>query len=165
MKQLLLMRHGKSDWNSAFGRDHQRPLAKRGVQAAQAAGRFLSQTGQAPEHVISSTAVRASTTAELAQQAGAWACDLVTTERLYAASQSDVLELIQQQSEQHQSLMLVGHEPTFSGLIQSFCGARARMPTAAVAAIRLFEPDWRSVRFGDAELLFLFPSRMMQKLA
>ena len=34
MKSILLFRHGKSDWNASYKRDHDRPLSKRGVKAA-----------------------------------------------------------------------------------------------------------------------------------
>ncbi|MDH3462867.1 MAG: histidine phosphatase family protein, partial [Acidimicrobiia bacterium] len=35
MLQLILMRHGKSDWDASYGADHDRPLAERGVRSAE----------------------------------------------------------------------------------------------------------------------------------
>jgi phosphohistidine phosphatase len=42
--ELLIMRHGKSDWEGGVA-DHERPLAPRGVRAAQSMGRFLAAAG------------------------------------------------------------------------------------------------------------------------
>ena len=70
MKTLLVMRHAKSDWGAPLGDDHERPLADRGVKAARRMGCFLTDSGSVPQLVISSTAVRARTTAELAAEPG-----------------------------------------------------------------------------------------------
>ena len=66
MKSVILFRHGKSDWNASYGSDHERPLSKRGVHAAMRMGRFLAEKNQIPDLVISSTALRAQSTAKLA---------------------------------------------------------------------------------------------------
>src|SRR5919106_1216821 len=76
MKTLLVMRHAKSDWNADYGRDHERPLNERGIGSARLMGKVLSDKGQAPDLVITSTALRAQKTAALAKEAGKWAADI-----------------------------------------------------------------------------------------
>ena len=71
MKTLFLLRHGKSDWGHGVA-DHERPLTRRGEDAARRIGRLLAGIGQVPERVVSSTAVRARQTAQLAAEAGSW---------------------------------------------------------------------------------------------
>ena len=44
MKTLYLLRHGKSDWKAPYGRDHDRPLVRRGVEAAALVGDFFRRT-------------------------------------------------------------------------------------------------------------------------
>ena len=68
MKSVILFRHGKSDWNASYGSDHDRPLNSRGIKAAKKMGLFLSTKNQIPDIVISSTATRAKTTAQLAME-------------------------------------------------------------------------------------------------
>ena len=94
MKTLLVMRHAKSDWGAASGSDHDRVLARRGIKAARKVGRFLTESETVPDLVLSSSAVRALTTAELAREAGEWGCDIVTSRDLYASDPERVLELI-----------------------------------------------------------------------
>ena len=43
MKSILLFRHGKSDWNANYEKDHDRPLSKRGIIAAKTMGIYLSK--------------------------------------------------------------------------------------------------------------------------
>ena len=42
MKTLLMMRHGKSDWDADFGSDHDRPLNERGVRNSRLMGQVLA---------------------------------------------------------------------------------------------------------------------------
>ena len=72
MRQLLVLRHGKSDWDADYRGDHERPLASRGRRAAAAVGRFLAAAGPMPDRVLSSSAVRALSTVRLAAEAGRW---------------------------------------------------------------------------------------------
>ena len=94
MKNLLVMRHAKSDWGVASGGDHDRVLARRGIKAARKVGRFLTESGTIPDLILSSTAVRALTTAELANEAGEWGCTIVTNRDLYASDPDRVIEAI-----------------------------------------------------------------------
>ena len=53
---IIIFRHGKSDWNAIYGKDHDRPLSKRGKNASKKMGIFLKNKGQIPDIVISSSA-------------------------------------------------------------------------------------------------------------
>ena len=156
-KRIILMRHGKSDWEADYSRDHERPLARRGVDAARRMGGLLAESGQFPELVVSSSAVRARTTAELALE-GAQGADhqpLIVTKRLYDAHPDQVLEEIQMLPDKHDSVMLVGHEPTWSltaGMLIG--GAAMKFPTASMARIDFRVQGWRNVEPGGGELVW-----------
>ena len=66
-RTVLLFRHGKSDWNASYGRDHDRPLNTRGKRASRAMGNWLANTGPLPELVLCSTAIRARSTCDIAR--------------------------------------------------------------------------------------------------
>ena len=57
-RELLLMRHGKSDWNSGLP-DFERPLKERGRRGAQQLGNWLLERGLRPDLILSSDAERA----------------------------------------------------------------------------------------------------------
>ena len=65
MKHLTLIRHAKSDWECPDLDDHDRPLNKRGLEAAPRMGNYLRKKGVRPDILLSSTATRAITTAGL----------------------------------------------------------------------------------------------------
>ncbi|MEE9561834.1 MAG: histidine phosphatase family protein [Thermoanaerobaculia bacterium] len=165
MKSLFILRHGKSDWNADFAADHDRPLAPRGRSAARAMGVFLSRIGQAPDLVISSTAVRADDTARLAAEAGDWSCTPETDRQLYEGNTGLILPLVQQQDDSQDSLLLAGHEPTSSEMIAKLIGGGlVRMPTAALARIDFLVESWAEVRFGNGMLVWLVTPKMLKKV-
>jgi phosphohistidine phosphatase len=141
MKTLLLMRHAKSDWDADYGPDHDRPLNDRGLRSARLMGRVLADEGLVPDLIISSTAVRARTTAELAIEAGDWDTELVLDRSLYDEGPRGVLEA-GASAPDVSSVMLVGHQPTWSMLVSALTGERADMKTATVAVIELDLDSW-----------------------
>jgi phosphohistidine phosphatase len=162
VKRLYLLRHAKSDWGGAAESDHERPLAERGRSAAGLVGRFLAELGQVPDRVVSSSAVRAATTAQLACEAGGWDLEVEIRTELYDASPAVLLALIQDQSEEVESLMLVGHEPVWSetaGVLLG--GARVKMVTAALARIDFAASRWRDVEAGIGLLAWLVTPKLL----
>lgn len=151
MRQLLLMRHAKSDWDADYGRDHDRPLNERGVRSAKLMGRFLAGNDLVPGFVISSTAVRARTTAQLAADAGSWDAGIRLERGLYEEGPSGVIALASAAPDVER-LMLVGHQPTWSGLVAVLAGERVEMKTASVALIALEIDRWSDLAGETGEL-------------
>jgi phosphohistidine phosphatase len=164
MKTLILLRHGKSDWSSDSGKDHDRPLAPRGRHAARTVGRFLAAAGQTPDGVVTSTAVRARTTAELAVDAGGWGCEVEATRELYDTTPAAVLAVLRRQPDRFESLLLAGHQPTWSGLAGALVGGGdVRMVTGAMVRIDLAVESWAEVDFNRGTLVWLLPPKLLQK--
>ena len=165
MKHLYLLRHGKSDWSAASRSDHERPLAPRGRKAAALVGRTLAERGEVPERIVSSTALRARSTAERAAKAGGWGCSIEVTERLYLPSAAAVLEEVRAQPASATRVMLVGHEPTWSEAVGLFAGLSGdggvRMVTAAVARLDFAETEWDRVELGAATLAWLLTPKLL----
>ncbi len=159
MKRLLVMRHAKSDWDAGGVTDHDRPLNRRGTRSAAAMGRLLTSIGETPDHIISSTALRARTTAELARDSGGWEAAVETTEALYGTSPAGALAVIASAPAQAASLMVVGHEPAWGGLVQRLTGAHVAMRTATVAVIDLLLASWENDGDVQGELLALLQPR------
>ncbi|NMF82804.1 histidine phosphatase family protein [Nodosilinea sp. P-1105] len=161
-KQLILFRHGKSDWSASYGRDHDRSVAERGVKAAKAMGKQLAIAGKVPDLAITSSAVRARTTLDIAIEAGQWSCPTNITDDLYEASIDQVLEVIHRVPNHYSSLMLVGHEPTWSDAVSYFTkGGAVRMPTAAMACLEFEVATWLQVGYGRGTLLWLLPPKLL----
>ena len=162
-KHLLLFRHAKSDWGTAAEHDHARPLTKRGIAAAQAMGRILTASGQTPDRVVTSSAVRAKTTAEVARATGKWKCPIAITDALYDTAATAVLEEIRALPKSATTVLFVGHEPTWSDGEFLIGGGNLRFPTAALARIDLAVPGWQAVTFGRGELVWLLQPKFFTK--
>lgn len=162
MLHLYLLRHGKSDWEAPSGSDHDRPLAPRGRRAARRVGRFLRDLGQEPSSVVTSTALRARTTAELAAAAGSWNCSIRSSGDLYLSAAAALLSEARSEAGGTERLMLVGHEPTWSQAVGLFSGGgRVRMVTAALARLDFPGNDWSRIDFGLATLAWLITPKLL----
>lgn len=165
MKTLLLLRHGKSNWDTQYQLDHDRPLAKRGRKAATLMGRYLTALAEVPDYACASSAVRARDTAQRAAEAGDWPCRIAISERLYHASPDQVLDVVRKTDRGVDRLLLAGHEPTWSTLSGRLIGsASLRFPTAAVARIDLSIENWREADYGKGTLVWLVTPKLLEQI-
>ncbi len=151
------MRHGKSDWSTGVS-DHDRPLNRRGVAAVKTMGRLLSSVGETPDLVISSTATRAHTTAQLAAETGGWEAPIKTTRELYGTRSEGALSVVAG-SPVVDRLMIVGHEPAWSGLVAHLTGGSVTMKTATVVGIEMLIRDWEEAPLARGEIVFVLQPR------
>lgn len=109
-KRLIILRHGKAAYPPVP--DHERPLANRGNTEAPAAGRWLVEQGLYPDAILTSDAVRTrQTTTWVMNEFGDKAPTPYLDSRLYHASATDALAVINETEEQVRTLLVVGHMP------------------------------------------------------
>ncbi len=149
-KELLLLRHGKSDWNT-HKTDFYRPLKKRGRINAKQMGKWLIYKDLLPEIIISSPATRAMKTAELACKAMGCSAQIIKAEAsLYLAGEADFLHILANIPEQLRRVMLVGHNPGLEDLLLHLVPtipvpADGKLfPTASIAYLQL-NSNWTSL--------------------
>ena len=152
---IIIFRHGKSDWDAVYSRDHDRPLSARGISASKRMGIFLKEKNQIPDIVISSSAERAKNTAKLAIKAGNWNSNFYIDERIYGRSSDFLLELAKLIDDRHKSICFVGHEPTCSSFISLSTFHSARFKTASMAKINFISDSWSGIEFGRGTLEWL----------
>ncbi len=162
-KTILMLRHGKSDWQAAFSSDHGRPLAPRGERASRLMGDWIRRAKLTPDLVLTSDAVRARTTAEIAAEAGAWGCPIRLEPDFYGGSPEILLAALRDLDESTHKGLLAGHYPTWPQTIARLTGGgHARFPTAALAAISYGGP-WRNLAVGSCELLLLVTPKVLAR--
>ncbi|MBT8491976.1 MAG: histidine phosphatase family protein [Deltaproteobacteria bacterium] len=164
MKRIYFLRHAKSAWDSDAASDHERPLAPRGVAAAGTIGRFLAAVGQVPDAIVTSSALRARSTVELASEAGGWDVEVQIGPDLYGASPDRLLHEVRRQPQGASRLLLVGHQPTWSETVGLFVGqAEVKMVTAALARVDLWSEQWTDADFGRGVLAWLVTPKVLQR--
>jgi phosphohistidine phosphatase len=158
LSELLLVRHAKSDWGAGLP-DADRPLSRRGEQAARTMGRVLALTGRAPDLMLTSPARRARLTADLAVEAGEWACPVVEDESLLPGSARQVIEAIQRHAGAARRPAVIGHEPALSQTAALLLGgASLRMVTGAAVCLEV--GSWPELGPGSATLAWMLTPRL-----
>lgn len=146
MKKLYLVRHAKSSWKDSSLSDLQRPLNGRGLKNAPEMGRRLNARGVELDLIVSSPANRAFTTAKtLAKAIGYDSKNIEKNESIYFDGVSSMLNIIKETDNNIESLMIVGHNPDMTSLLNKLCGFQTvNMPTCAIACIDL-KHNWSDI--------------------
>lgn len=160
MRTLFLMRHAKSEWGDASLADHDRPLNERGRRAAAAIGNYMRANGLIPEAVITSSAIRACSTAELVIADSGW--PITIEPRIYEATAGQLLDLVNGLSDMLTTVMFVGHEPTMSSLTARLTEVDVSMPTGTLAVITFDAASWSKVTIGSGNLRELIHPRSIE---
>ena len=153
-KILLVMRHAKSSWSDGSLADHDRPLNPRGLRDAPRMALWLRDNDSSPDIILSSTANRAASTANIVESNCGSSPTLIEYKSLYLGSPGDYLRLLGQLTDEIDTAMVVGHNPGLESLINQLTGRWETMPTAAVAKINLKIDRWLTVaNTENAELI------------
>lgn len=146
-RELLILRHAKSDWDAKAPSDFQRPLTRCGKQVAREIGAWLFREGLVPDYVVSSPAIRASQTAvtvckamNIPKEKIVWDTDI------YDASLAALLDVLGRCPAESTLALLVGHNPGMESVVRYLGDGDldappdcAPIPTAALARLHMPE--------------------------
>ena len=118
MKTLFILRHAKAAPKDPNMSDHNRPLDKLGEDDALRMGKLIKDKEIIPSLIMTSTALRAKTTAELVAKGCIYQADIVLNPSLYEAKPKDYLSILETLSDMYGSVLIVGHNPTVEDTIQ-----------------------------------------------
>lgn len=163
MKHLLLVRHGKSDWANHHISDFERPLNARGLRnAPEMASRILNRN-QVPELIVSSSALRALTTARHFAQVWDKPVEQIKQERaIYEANVKTLLQVVNQLDNKYQRVAMFGHNPGFTDFANYLADADIHnIPTCGTVLIEFPVEDWAQVSHHTGSLLkFDYPKSL-----
>jgi len=147
MKLITLTRHAKSSWDFAEVSDHNRPLNKRGHRDAPFMGKILREMDANPDLILSSSAVRAYSTAVFIATELRYSVDRIqTSSRVYHASAEDLLEVLKELDDDVASVFLVGHNPALTILTDLLTNSDIRnVPTAGIVCIEAGIRTWPEI--------------------
>ena len=115
---LVLMRHGKSDWETGAKSDFDRPLAPRGERDTPRIARWLHSRLKGPFHIVSSPALRARQTAGLvARELGLDADEIEWQPGVYDATLQALLSTLASAVSAEDTTVLIGHNPGMEELV------------------------------------------------
>ena len=117
MKRLILVRHAKSNLNQPLVSDHNRILSESGRMDAKLIGQYLYNNNYFPSHIISSTATRTLQTLKIIIKEIHFKKDIEKQPLIYSDSTIEIFNLIHNIDNKWNTVMLVGHNPTITQLI------------------------------------------------
>lgn len=163
MKTILLLRHAKSAWNDPRLDDQERPLSKRGEQAAALMADYVAHRSPRPDLVLCSTALRTrQTLAPLVKRLDAPVPPISLEKELYLASEDVLLAHLQELTDETRVVLMIGHNDGLWRLAEALAGAgpphlhqalAQKFPTGALATLRTGDGPWRDLKWGSAELV------------
>lgn len=169
-RELLILRHGKSDWSQDVN-DFHRPLKDRGKRGAQRMGIWLWENDLIPDHIVSSPAERALSTAEKCVKSMGRNADCIKRDdRIYEGGLGALCKVLADCPKSAQRVMIVGHNPGLEDLLLHLADGKENiaedgklLPTSTLARLRM-PKDWKMLDAGCAKLIALIrPAELPKK--
>lgn len=160
MHMLHLLRHAKSSWKDDV-EDHQRPLSRRGREAARGLGRSLPNLAGGIDLVLCSSAARTRETLDLALAGFAVRPRSSIEDALYLASCDELLKRLRRLDEADGNVLLIGHNPGLHELAVALAEpdaplaralASGKFPTAARASLHIAS-GWAALAYSPHALV------------
>lgn len=148
MKDLLLLRHAKSSWDDSKLSDFERPLNTRGKKDAPRIGKLILEEKLTPHCIISSSAVRAQSTADIVAKKCQYKGKILFRRSLYPTSPQEYFNALQSLKDDYTPVLVVGHNPAIIELIELLTGRVESIPTCALAHIKLPVKKWKELHLG-----------------
>ncbi|MEZ4721197.1 MAG: histidine phosphatase family protein [Flavobacteriales bacterium] len=153
MKTLFIVRHGKSSWDDINLNDIDRPLKKRGAKNAKELGTHLRDERAKVDLLLSSPAKRAFETASIIVDfLEIDDTEFQIMESLYMPDFSTILKAILYTNDSVNNLMIVGHEPSITSLLNHFLiRPPEKVITASMTRIEFECNSWKDIQSSNVK--------------
>jgi phosphohistidine phosphatase len=160
MKMLHLLRHAKSSRKEDIG-DYERPLSRRGQDAARRVGAHLPAMAGELDLVLCSSALRTRETLDLVVAEFSPRPRSMIEDELYLASRERLMDRLRRIDEADVNVLLIGHNPGLHELAVGLAEksspnfdalASGKFPTAAYASFQV-PARWSELGYSRCELI------------
>ena len=164
MKTLYLMRHAKASWEEPGVSDTDRPLVQKGIKKTNTIVDFLLKRETSIDLMISSPAVRAYETAKIVAAGLNYPINKIKTDRkIYDGYYDRILDIIYGTSNDLNSVMIFGHNPTITNLANLFLHpGMENMSTSCVVCLSFDTDKWESIPSCEAMQEFIVFPKMLK---
>ncbi len=162
LKTLHVVRHAKSSWDYDGTADIDRTLKTKGIGNAYAISRKLKLSNLFPQKIISSPAIRALHTAVIFARVLEYPLrEIEICTLMYESSPDKIMELVRKTGNECKSLMIFGHNPDFTDLVNGFIDKPIEnIPTSGVVTLNFASSDWNGISMKNLESHIInFPAK------
>nr|WP_299345087.1 histidine phosphatase family protein [Allomuricauda sp.] len=156
MKQIVLMRHGKSSWEYDVS-DKDRPLKERGIKDAHLVARKFIDSKIEINAAFSSPANRALHTSMIFLRVlGFNLNDFRVMEDLYDFSGNSVNDFVKSLNNEMDTVAIFGHNYAFTNLANRWGDQYIEnLPTAGIARIQFEVDEWSMIAKGSTKEIII----------
>ena len=149
MKNLILVRHAKSSWETPL-KDRDRPLSKNGLQAAHLVSSYVSKYLPKTYLFWTSVAERASQTALIFAQNLSYPIEsIIYKEELYTFDENQLAKVIKSCKNEFDSVILFGHNGAITNFVNKFGDVFIEnVPTSGFVSLQFDVDDWSAIEKG-----------------
>ena len=149
MKNLILVRHAKSSWETPL-KDRDRPLSKNGLQAAHLVSSYVSKYLPKTDLFWTSVAERASQTALIFAQNLSYPIEsIIYKEELYTFDENQLAKVIKSCKNEFDSVILFGHNGAITNFVNKFGDVFIEnVPTSGFVSLQFDVDDWSAIEKG-----------------
>jgi phosphohistidine phosphatase len=161
LKVLHVVRHAKSSWDYDGTADIDRTLKSKGIRSAYEIARKLKLSNLIPERIISSPANRALHTAVIFARVFEYPLTgLKVNAILYESSAVKILDMIRSLEDDCRSVMIFGHNPDLTDLVNAFVKTPVELPTAGAVSLKFNVSGWAEIDRNKLEKSIInFPGK------
>ncbi|CAM3025115.1 SixA phosphatase family protein [Flavobacterium frigoris] len=156
MKNLILIRHAKSNWDAPL-RDSDRPLDQRGVKDAHLVSLNLFDYLPKTYVIWSSIAKRAIDTATIFAQNILYPLEcIIYKEELYTFDEKQLEEIIKTSDNSLESIILFGHNAAITNFVNKFGNTFiSNVPTAGFISLQFDTDYWAEIEKGITQKIIV----------
>ena len=163
MKTLYIIRHGKSAWDNPSIKDHNRTLLPEGTERTKKVAKFLASRNIMPDLIVSSSATRAFETAKILAHELHYSEDDIRVETdIYDQGTAYLMELLYGLPNEISSVMLIGHNPTFTHFANKFIDKPIdALVTTGTVSISFETDKWEELHLAPKITNFVVVPKML----
>jgi len=170
MRRLMLLRHAKTERDSATGKDRDRALDARGLIDAPDIGAWLVAEGYSPERILVSNATRTRQTWDLLPEMLRKA-EVEHRADLYLAELPELMASLREAIDNPESLMIIGHNPGLHEMALAYIHdgdpvgrqeLNRNLPTSGFVCIDFDVDDWQDVALQRGTLQRFMTPKLMR---
>lgn len=156
MKEIILIRHGKSSWQYAVT-DKNRPLKSRGFTDAKIVANQFAKKRDIPDAVYSSPAKRALSTCKIfCAILGFSESSIQVVDALYDFGGNNVINFIKKLPNDYNNVMIFGHNHAFTSISNIFGDLFIdNLPTSGLVKLKFDINEWKDLKTGRTEFIII----------
>tara|TARA_X000000950_G_C13537087_1_gene506067 strand:- start:87 stop:596 length:510 start_codon:yes stop_codon:yes gene_type:complete len=162
MKQLLLMRHAKSEWNIHDGNDLDRNISKIGIEKTKRIGEFIGQKKIIIDKILCSPSLRTRKTKDLLIKYLNPKPKVVMKTDLYHEAGCKIFDIVLNERNSN-VLFVISHEPLLSSSVFDFSeeydnkyfrNATSEFSTSSIIFFKFDVERWSQINKKNSKLIF-----------